>query len=152
MSNKVFTVKNSEDLSSHLFGLFEQNKKGATVIFLSGDLGAGKTTFVQSFSKTLDVKSRVLSPTFNILKEHSIEAVEKGFRKMVHIDLYRIEHVGHRELESFGVNEYLLDSSVIMFVEWPERIEENVLTPNYWVNILIQNDGSRQITIKEYES
>jgi len=71
---------------------------------------------------------------------------------MVHIDLYRIEHVGHRELESFGVNEYLLDSSVIMFVEWPERIEENVLTPNYWVNILIQNDGSRQITIKEYES
>lgn len=152
MSNKVFTIKNSEDLKDYLPGLFVPNEKGATIVFLSGDLGAGKTTLVQGFSEMVGVKSRVLSPTFNILKEHHINSDDQGFSKLVHVDLYRIDKVGYRELEAFGVSEYISNPKTIMFIEWPERLDGNVLKPNYWVSILIQDDGSRQVTLKNYES
>jgi tRNA threonylcarbamoyladenosine biosynthesis protein TsaE len=149
MSNKVFTLKNTEDLSNTIKDLFLPSDSGATVVFLSGDLGAGKTTFVQKFADYVNVRGRVVSPTFNILKEYVVEGGGSQFSKLIHIDLYRIESVEFEDLEALGINDYLSSKGVIMFVEWPERIVDQSLTPNYWIKLSIVSEETRQLSIEK---
>ena len=64
------------------------NKKRPTILALSGDLGAGKTTFTQSFAKAFGVKKRILSPTFLIMKRFPL--TQGNFENLYHIDAYRV--------------------------------------------------------------
>lgn len=84
-----------------------------TVLALHGDLGAGKTTFVQGLAHGLGVKEQVTSPTF------AIYSVYAGTRmKLVHLDAYRLEH--ERQLEALLLEEFLV-SPWCLAVEWPEK-------------------------------
>ena len=78
---------------------------------LSGDLGAGKTTFVKAFCKVIGIPDEVSSPTFAIVNEY------RNSNKVYHFDLYRIER--QEELYEIGFEEYLDDDAYI-FIEWPE--------------------------------
>jgi tRNA threonylcarbamoyladenosine biosynthesis protein TsaE len=83
------------------------------VISLSGDLGAGKTTFVRGVAKALGVTGRVTSPTFTIVHQHS------GRYPLVHMDVYRLE--SFQEVLDLGFEE-LLDPEAILLVEWGEAV------------------------------
>ena len=83
------------------------------LVVLSGDLGGGKTAFVQGACAELDVVEPVTSPTFAIVQEYS------GRVQVVHIDVYRLEKL--QELHDIGFDE-LVDSGRITFVEWGDRI------------------------------
>lgn len=87
--------------------------KGA-VIALQGDLGSGKTTFTQALAQALGVRHPVASPTFTLVCEHPLP----DGRRLVHMDLYRLED--GTDLESLGFHEYL-ESGDIVCIEWPER-------------------------------
>lgn len=82
---------------------------------LSGDLGAGKTRFVQGLCDGLGVRAAVCSPTFAIANEYGGDG---GSPRLVHLDLYRLS--GPDELESIGWDDYI-DSGDTLAVEWPER-------------------------------
>lgn len=84
---------------------------------LEGDLGAGKTCFVQGLCDALGIRAAVVSPTFAIAGEYSDP--ETG-RRLVHLDLYRLD--GPADLDSIGWDDYL-DSGDPMAVEWPDRAD-----------------------------
>jgi len=90
----------------------------ATVVALQGDLGAGKTAFTQEAGKILGVLENMHSPTFVIMKIYGIDF--KGFKKLVHIDAYRLER--EEELLHLGWEEMLREPENLIFIEWPERV------------------------------
>ena len=83
------------------------------VIWLEGDLGAGKTTFARGLIHALGYKGRVKSPTYGLLEHYQLESLQ-----VLHMDLYRINDPG--ELEFLGVED-LLDERTILLIEWPDK-------------------------------
>lgn len=90
-------------------------KKG--VIALSGDLGAGKTTFVQGFAKGLGIKEKIISPTFVVIRQHKIP---KSNRILYHVDLYRLEN--QEDLRDLGLQEIISNPKNIVIIEWAEKL------------------------------
>ncbi len=87
---------------------------------LQGDLGAGKTTFVQGFLKGLGSRARVTSPTFVLMRRHGLAG--KKFSNVFHIDAYRLkkpEHFAALELDAI-----IADPRNIVLIEWPEQAKE----------------------------
>jgi tRNA threonylcarbamoyladenosine biosynthesis protein TsaE len=85
----------------------------ARVLYLSGELGAGKTTLAAALLHTLGVTEGVRSPTYALIEVYPI-----GARQAVHIDLYRLQ--GLAELEQIGLREYFTGQTLLL-IEWPER-------------------------------
>ena len=83
------------------------------LVFLSGDLGTGKTTFAQAVIRTMGFKGVVNSPTFTL-----VEVYQTDYGELVHLDLYRLESL--TELENIGIRDYL-DSQSICLIEWPQK-------------------------------
>ena len=91
-------------------------------IFLSGELGSGKTTFVRSLIHQLQEKNKikktaVTSPTFNLLNEYEIQNL-----KIMHYDLYRLKN--NKEINQLGI--FKEDEKVVSIIEWPEKIEKKI--------------------------
>lgn len=86
---------------------------GGAVIFLRGNLGAGKTTFARGFLRALGVTGHVKSPTFTVVEPYEIQG-----RGAAHFDLYRINDPA--ELNAIGLREYFTPGAWVL-VEWPER-------------------------------
>lgn len=97
-------------------------KKTARVISLEGDLGAGKTTFMQGFAGAAGVKESIQSPTFVIMRLYRI-AKKKNPLLLVHIDAYRI---GAKDLQMFGWDELLQNKNAVICIEWGSRVK-NIL-------------------------
>lgn len=89
----------------------------AHVIGLSGNLGAGKTTFTQLVAKELGVDSTVHSPTYTLLQSYPID--NGPFKKLIHIDAYRLTP---NEKDTIGWREYVADPTNFILVEWPENL------------------------------
>jgi len=95
-------------------------KKGkrALILGLEGDLGGGKTTFLQGFAKGLGIKQKILSPTFIILKKLKVKSLK--FKAFYHIDCYRIQK--SKELLNLGFREIISNPQNIVVIEWSNRI------------------------------
>ena len=117
--------------------------EGATLVTLSGDLGAGKTTFTQSVAAALGVGDIVNSPTFVIEKVYNIPEGKK-FQRLIHIDAYRLTSNG--ELTALGFGELMSHPGNLIMLEWPENVSG--ISEHASVKILLESldDGSRQIT------
>ena len=111
---------------------------GITLTF-SGDLGAGKTTFVRGLAEGLGIKEVVQSPTFNIMKIYL-----KGNRPLIHIDAYRLADID----TDIGLDEYIGYETGITVIEWPMYIQK--LIPDNSIEVEISNigDDNRQIKFK----
>lgn len=96
-----------------------QIPSGATVIGLHGDLGSGKTSFVQGVAKAFGIKDGVISPTFVLQKRYPLKD-HFHFKNMIHIDAYRLEKAD--EILPLGWNDITSDKKNIIFLEWPEKI------------------------------
>ncbi|MEX2405540.1 MAG: tRNA (adenosine(37)-N6)-threonylcarbamoyltransferase complex ATPase subunit type 1 TsaE [Candidatus Paceibacterota bacterium] len=116
----------------------------ATLVVLKGELGAGKTTFVQEIAGIFGIEEPITSPTYVIQKIYELEG--QPFKQLIHIDAYRLE--SGEELLSLGFNTLLEDPQTIIFLEWPERVEE--ILPSDIVSIYFEHkeEGKRDITIE----
>ena len=112
MLNGEFLVGSVEETWALARELAKELKSG-DVVCLEGDLGAGKTTFVQGLAAALGVPGRVTSPTFCIVQEHQSPSV-----LLVHMDLYRLH--GEEDVEAIGWEDYLARGAIFV-IEWPER-------------------------------
>ena|SRR6185436_1423685 len=103
----------------------------ATVIALVGELGAGKTTFAQGFLKQLGVKSHVSSPTFLIIKPHTLRKLP--YTRAFHIDCYRLNKP--QELIALGLKDILKNPAHIVLIEWPKLIKKYLPKNTRWITI-----------------
>ncbi len=133
-----YTSKNAEETESLGIRLGNSLKKG-DVISLRGSLGAGKTVLAKGIAKALDIEEAIVSPTFTIVQEYN------GSMKMYHMDLYRLS--GEDEFESMGGEEFLYPDGITL-VEWSEKIESMLPDNTIYVEIGINSDGTREISIK----
>ena len=108
------------------------------VIAFSGEMGAGKTTFIQALCRRLGVQVEINSPTFSLVNEYFTPAGNSIF----HIDLYRIET--QEELFDMGYEEYFF-SGALCFIEWPEKARNLIPDDALWVNIVIGENEARLI-------
>lgn len=104
-----------------LEGLLPREDGRATVLALTGDLGAGKTAFVKALAKHVGVGEDVTSPTFVIMKTYPITS-GSDFKQLVHIDAYRMKD-GH-ELSVLGWDTLLADPGNLIAIEWPELVAD----------------------------
>ncbi len=109
------------------------------VIALTGELGAGKTTFVQGFAKGLRVKDKIISPTFVLIRQHKIPKTNKI---LYHIDLYRIE-----DFKGLGLEEIWSNPNNIVLIEWAEKTKELLPKNTTYINFKVLDKNKREITL-----
>lgn len=115
----------------------------ATVITLSGDLGAGKTTFTQMFARELGVTDTITSPTFVIMKRYVTR--DDRFKNLIHIDAYRL--AGGQDLKALGWNEWIADPKNVVVVEWPEKVADLITEDAIKIKITWVSEMNRLLTI-----
>lgn len=118
----------------------------ATVVALSGELGAGKTTFAQGLALALGVAETVASPTYILERVYALEG--QKFTHLIHMDAYRLK--GPHEMRVLGWEEMARERGNLIVLEWPERVEVLVPKNATRVRIDIEGDG-RRITIDDGE-
>jgi len=101
-------------------------KSTATVVALEGNLGAGKTTFVQTLARELGVGDTVQSPTYMLMKKYKV--TNPKFKTLVHIDAYRLESPD--EFGALKPEQFLNDPQTLVLVEWPERLGDKLPKPD----------------------
>ncbi|PIR88581.1 MAG: tRNA (adenosine(37)-N6)-threonylcarbamoyltransferase complex ATPase subunit type 1 TsaE [Candidatus Harrisonbacteria bacterium CG10_big_fil_rev_8_21_14_0_10_44_23] len=140
------TFKNETELQSFAekFAKEIDGMAGPQTIALTGDLGAGKTTFTKHFLKALGAKEEILSPTFVLLKNHHLPSAKHT--TATHIDLYRLEDL--EEIFTLGLAEDLKDTRKIILIEWAERIKEGLPSDTTWLEFHHgETEGERSLMI-----
>ncbi|APY12870.1 tRNA (adenosine(37)-N6)-threonylcarbamoyltransferase complex ATPase subunit type 1 TsaE [Seonamhaeicola sp. S2-3] len=130
----TYTLDNINNVAKEII-----NNATSKTIFLYGDMGVGKTTLVKSLVEYLGSNEEVSSPTFSIVNEY--EAKEN---LIYHFDLYRINNL--EEAFSFGIEDYLYSNEWVI-VEWPELIEDIEIEQYNRIEIELNEDNSRTLTL-----
>jgi tRNA threonylcarbamoyladenosine biosynthesis protein TsaE len=112
---------------------------------LIGELGAGKTTFVQGIAKGLKIKDRILSPTFVLVRNHAVDF--NNIKNLNHVDLYRIEKP--QDLESLGIEEFVSGKDSVTIIEWADRLLSFRPEKGYKINFNYLGNDQREILIDE---
>ena len=106
------------------------------VFGLVGNLGAGKTTFIQAFAKGLGIKAKVTSPSFVLMK---------NYKNFYHIDCYRIKN--HKDILALDFKEIISNPKNIIMIEWAEKIRKILPKDAIWIKFKIINKNQRKIEI-----
>jgi tRNA threonylcarbamoyladenosine biosynthesis protein TsaE len=115
----------------------------ATLVTLSGALGAGKTAFTKAVARVLGVEENVTSPTFVLEKIYQLESETSKFSRLIHIDAYRLDRGG--DLAPLGFDELMQDSGNLILLEWPEKVADALPSQLVKISITALSDDSRLI-------
>lgn len=112
----------SEQETKQLAADFAKSLRGGEVIFLTGDLGSGKTTFVRGVAEAFGFHEPVRSPSFTLVNRYPIE--HGAVKQMLHIDFYRIDDAS--EIAPLALEEEVGRPEAITFIEWPESVPHSL--------------------------
>lgn len=122
---------------------FVQSMNDATVFAFHGEMGAGKTTFINAVAKALGVEDDVTnSPSFSLINEYRSDTTAE---LIYHFDLYRLENL--EEAFDIGVEDYF-DSGALCLIEWPDVVSDILPDDTVDVYIRVNDDGSRTLTLE----
>ncbi|MFA7319004.1 MAG: tRNA (adenosine(37)-N6)-threonylcarbamoyltransferase complex ATPase subunit type 1 TsaE [Parcubacteria group bacterium] len=130
--------------------LLAKEFQGGEVICLSGELGAGKTTFTQGLLGGLGLEGPFTSPTFLVMKEYEIKYPISNiqypikYQNVYHIDAYR---VGTEDILALGWEEMVANPENIIIIEWAERVKEIIPNNAIWINFEWLDENRRKITL-----
>lgn len=134
---KITSLENIEQAARE----FAQHMGDETVYAFYGEMGAGKTTFINALCRVLGVEEDIAnSPSFSIVNEYRSDTTAE---LIYHFDLYRLENI--EEAFEIGVEDYF-DSGALCLLEWPERIEDMLPFDTVKVNIVVNDDETRDIS------
>lgn len=123
--------------------LREQPTDGAQVLALHGDLGAGKTTYMQFLGQSLGITEAITSPTFVVMKSYPLQ--EQSYETLVHIDAYRIEDSA--EMNPLHFDEILATPHTLVAIEWAEHIMD--VLPLHTLHLTITDHGTHRTVSTE---
>jgi tRNA threonylcarbamoyladenosine biosynthesis protein TsaE len=129
----------ASEITQELGAQLGRQVRPGDVIALQGDLGAGKTNFVQGLARGMDIHQDVNSPTFILANEY-----QDGRLPLYHIDAYRVENA--EEARGFGLDDYLNGEGVTV-IEWAERVRAALPEDRLWIELEYVGENERQMTI-----
>ncbi len=142
MGREIRTLDELETEAARFARGLSPTLRGATLVTLAGELGAGKTAFTQAVAKALGVEESVTSPTFVLEKIYGL--TKSIFKRLIHIDAYRLEKGS--DLTPLGFDELMQDTGNLILREWPERVADALPDPAVKISIIVNADNSRTIT------
>lgn len=107
---------------------------------LSGDLGSGKTTFVQGLARGLGIQQPVVSPTFVLMRQYDSKS-----KNLYHVDLYRITTKPEREYTALGIGEVVGRAENIVVIEWAEKVKNLLPKNTIWITFETIDESRRRI-------
>lgn len=134
----------TEEALNELANEIAQELRGGETIFLTGELGAGKTTFTRALVNALHSDAPVSSPTFQLVNEYPID----NQRRIIHADLYRLQNPD--DVITLGLDDYIADPGTITIIEWPEIGAPHLPTPDMHVAFTHRDPTTRHIHITDY--
>ena len=138
---KKFISKSATETQKIATKLVKNFKKGE-ILALSGDLGGGKTTFVQGLAKGLEIKEQITSPSFVLIKEYSVNSKQLTVNNLIHIDLYRLKKVD--EVFAKEIQEYFVPENIVV-IEWAEKIKDILPANTKWFKFDFIDENIREI-------
>jgi tRNA threonylcarbamoyladenosine biosynthesis protein TsaE len=139
MAEKQVIVRNLGELSKGI-ALIQEACETHSVFAFYGEMGAGKTTLIKAFCESIGISDYATSPTFSLVNEYRTPEDKSVF----HFDFYRINTI--TELYDIGYEEYVY-SDALCFIEWPNKAEELIPENAAKINIEVNDDESRTITL-----
>ncbi|MFH1180849.1 MAG: tRNA (adenosine(37)-N6)-threonylcarbamoyltransferase complex ATPase subunit type 1 TsaE [bacterium] len=124
--------------------ILETSGQKSFVLGLEGELGGGKTTFLQGFAQGLGIKEKITSPTFVIMKRFKIKNLK--FKNFYHFDCYRIQKA--EEISVTGLKEIISDPQNIVAIEWSERIKKIMPKNALRLSFVYMGKDKRKIVIE----
>lgn len=137
MAQTVSITLQDEAATQRLAGIVAKHIKSG-VVYLIGDLGAGKTTFTRAWLQSLGHQGNVKSPTYTIVEPYEIST-----QPIYHFDLYRLQDPF--ELELIGIRDYLQQENALLLIEWPQKGEPIVPNADFTLSLDTQSDGITRI-------
>jgi tRNA threonylcarbamoyladenosine biosynthesis protein TsaE len=144
MEKVITTLEELEEEAKKFVASLAPLTGGATLVTLSGELGAGKTAFTKAVAHVLGIEEVVTSPTFVLEKIYLLGGEASKFKKLVHIDAYRLE--SGADLAPLGFDELMEDTGNLILLEWPEKVADALPEPTVKITLVAHEDGSRTIT------
>lgn len=140
-------IENAEEMRTEATRFVAELVPGARakVVALSGDLGAGKTTFVQGIAHALGIEERVTSPTFVIMRLYELSG--QKFVRLVHMDAYRLK--GKEHLRVLGWDALCADPGNLICIEWPEKIDDAMPVDAVGIRFRYSGGDEREITYEK---
>lgn len=150
MRNDVITTRSAREtkaLAKKIIAGMTREKTGPLILALKGNLGSGKTTFIQGLAETLGVTEKIQSPTFVLMKWYALPRRLSPFRHLVHVDAYRFESA--QDAKHIGIAEILKDRDAVVVIEWADRIQKLLPPRAHWIFFRHGADtGTRTIEIR----
>lgn len=142
------TQKLGKKIANNIVRSTEYKVHRAVILALTGDLGSGKTTFVQGFAQGLGIKQRIISPTFILLRKYQIPDTRYQIQFFYHLDLYRLEENMEKEVRNLGVEDVWKDPKNIVIIEWAEKIKQMIPKDAKWIKFENLGGEKRKISIE----
>lgn len=143
MQKMIRTLAELETEATKFVSALAPSAQGATLVTLSGELGAGKTAFTKAVANALGVEGTVTSPTF-VLEKIYLLPDGHSFKRLIHIDAYRLEKGS--DLAPLGFDAFMQDAGNLILLEWPEMVADALPTSFAKLSFLAHADGSRTIS------
>ncbi|MES1964499.1 tRNA (adenosine(37)-N6)-threonylcarbamoyltransferase complex ATPase subunit type 1 TsaE [Psychrobacter sp. AH5] len=115
-------------------------------VWLSGDLGAGKTTLTRYWLQALGHKGAVKSPTYTLVEPYQLKQSDGLVKPVYHADLYRLQDP--EELSFIGFDEYLDEPDALIIIEWASRADSYLPPPTLFIDIVEADNGARQVELR----
>ena len=142
--NNTIILKTENDTQALAQQLAAMNLSGS--VWLSGDLGAGKTTLTRYWLQAMGHNGVVKSPTFTLVEPYQIAQSDGNVKPVYHADLYRLQDP--EELELMGFYEYFDEPNVLVIIEWASRAESYLPKPNVLIEIKRLENDDRQVCLQ----
>lgn len=146
MNSQTLSLYSEADTQALAEKLAQMNLLGS--VWLSGDLGAGKTTLVRYWLQAMGHKGAVKSPTYTLVEPYQIN-LQGRLKPVYHADLYRLNDP--EELDFIGFYEYFDEPNSLVIIEWASRASQVLPKPDYHIDIIRQLDDKRVVTLMGLE-
>ncbi len=139
--------RETKKIAEELARLLKPKKDKALVLALSGELGAGKTRFVQGLARGLGISKRITSPTFVISKEYRLRSKKTPFHFFYHLDFYRLSN--KEDLVGVDFAGTLAKPRTLVVIEWAERIKSAIPKDAVWIRFKRVGEEERKLVMNK---